>query len=212
MGCIYMATCTVNGKKYIGQTWHFERRKNEHRWGRKAYAFSSALRKYGAASFTWKILLDGILIQEELNAAEAALIRRHRTLAPHGYNLLAGDQREKRSGVAAAHHLEAIRKLTSTPEWKARNAAQLKRMFAHPDWKKKHDSAMARNPSNPHWRLKHAEMVAKISKSVFCIETGAAFKSSKDAERRTGTDSSSIIAVCRGRRKTAGGNHWRYAA
>lgn len=47
-------------------------------------------------------------------------------------------------------------------------------------------------------------------KPVLCEELGTVFPSAQEAYFQTHIDNSSITAVCRGRRKTAGGYHWRY--
>ena len=57
---------------------------------------------------------------------------------------------------------------------------------------------------------KRPEGAGKPSKKVLCVETGEIFESTKDAERKTGIDFSNISRTCNGKRKTAGGFHWRY--
>lgn len=47
-------------------------------------------------------------------------------------------------------------------------------------------------------------------KKVICVETNEEYKSIKFASEKTRIDSSTITAVCKGRRKTAGGYHWSY--
>lgn len=47
---------------------------------------------------------------------------------------------------------------------------------------------------------------------VICIETGIQYKSLSEASLLTGTKHSNISAVCRGKRKSAGGYTWRYDA
>lgn len=49
-----------------------------------------------------------------------------------------------------------------------------------------------------------------ISKKVLCIETGKIFQSINEAERQTGIKQSSISKCCLGKRKTAGGFHWKF--
>lgn len=53
--------------------------------------------------------------------------------------------------------------------------------------------------------------VKPFGKPVICIETGAEYASAFAVMRHKGIDSSTIAACCRGKRKTAGGYHWRYA-
>lgn len=47
--------------------------------------------------------------------------------------------------------------------------------------------------------------------SIICIETGQTFDCSSIAAEATGANRRSILAVCHGKRITAGGYHWRYA-
>lgn len=46
--------------------------------------------------------------------------------------------------------------------------------------------------------------------AVYCLELNLSFDSATEAERQTGIPNSHIIAVCKGKRKTAGGYHWQY--
>ena len=47
-------------------------------------------------------------------------------------------------------------------------------------------------------------------KPVYCLELDQYFDSTLDAERQTGVPNSNIIAVCKGKRKTANKYHWKY--
>ena len=49
------------------------------------------------------------------------------------------------------------------------------------------------------------------AKAVFCEELNKTFDCAKRAEQELGIWGTSIIKVCKGKRKTAGGFHWRYA-
>lgn len=46
--------------------------------------------------------------------------------------------------------------------------------------------------------------------AVICVETGNQYKSTRDAWRDTGTNYAHISECASGKRKTAGGYHWRY--
>lgn len=50
----------------------------------------------------------------------------------------------------------------------------------------------------------------KMTKKVIRVEDGKVFMSIKDAERETGIDNSNIVAVCKGKKRIAGGYHWVY--
>jgi hypothetical protein len=49
-----------------------------------------------------------------------------------------------------------------------------------------------------------------LSKSVVCIELNLTFATMTEANKRTGVDISGIAKCCKGKRKKAGGYHWRY--
>lgn len=49
-----------------------------------------------------------------------------------------------------------------------------------------------------------------IAKKVLCIETNEIFSSATKASEKYKIDNSSICKVCNGKRKTAGGYHWKY--
>ena len=49
-----------------------------------------------------------------------------------------------------------------------------------------------------------------LSKRVLCLETGEIFESTKDVQRKTDIFQSNVSAVCHGKLKTAGGNHWKF--
>lgn len=82
---------------------------------------------------------------------------------------------------------------------KARTSETLKAFYAKPENKaaymKAHEGVN---------RKTHA-------KRVICIETGEIFEAVVDAEKKTNTDHRNIIAVCKGKRKRAGGYTWAYA-
>ena len=55
-------------------------------------------------------------------------------------------------------------------------------------------------------RKNHKDM----SKKVLCVETSEVFESIIDAYRKTGISYGNISMVCLGKRKSAGGYHWKY--
>lgn len=55
------------------------------------------------------------------------------------------------------------------------------------------------------------ERTAKaISKKICCVETGIVYESTREVERKTGLNHSSISKCCNGKQKTVGGYHWEY--
>ena len=51
----------------------------------------------------------------------------------------------------------------------------------------------------------------KVVKKVFCVELNKTFDCITSAQEELGINQSSIVKVCKGKVKTAGGFHWRYA-
>jgi group I intron endonuclease len=92
---VYKATCTVNGKCYIGITRNLQRRIIEHRYASKRLSsvFHKALQKYGFENFTWEIVHDKLVLSDALEV-ERNLIESHQThyLTGNGYNMTAGGE------------------------------------------------------------------------------------------------------------------------
>ena len=64
----------------------------------------------------------------------------------------------------------------------------------------------------PYENVHHSmEVLGNNGKPIVCIETGVVYRSINEAERETGIRSTGIGKVCKGRRKTSGGLHWKYA-
>lgn len=106
MGYIYLLTCKVNAKKYVGQTSRSpDERFNEHKdsaahyarylanpekyvWkGSCTYLYRSMI-KHGCENFTMEVLAE--VDDSELDALEIKFIAEIGTLAPGGYNLTTG--------------------------------------------------------------------------------------------------------------------------
>ena len=116
-GKIYEITNIVNGKRYFGQTIEDrpEIRWNSHKhFGRKAKRPSSRLynsmRKHGVENFRFKVIIDRVHSQEELNRLEMIWIRTCRTMEPdEGYNLTEGGAKGKFSEESKAKIAERLR-------------------------------------------------------------------------------------------------------
>jgi hypothetical protein len=93
MGCVYLATNRVNGKKYVGQSRScLHDRIRHHRHSAKygsLLAFHCALRKYGFDGFIWEVLFESDR-RELLDFVEISQIQELGTLSPAGYNLRPG--------------------------------------------------------------------------------------------------------------------------
>ena len=71
------------------------------------------------------------------------------------------------------------------------------------------------NLNDPHYKVLSSEVMTNhpdLSTPVLCVETGKVYPSSMEASRQTGIKQPSISFCINGKRKTAGGYHWRKVA
>ena len=93
-GIVYIGTCSVNGKQYVGQTiakdpiaycrGHLlNAKKGEDK------LFYNAIRKHGAENFTFEIIWRAV-DKASLDVSEDSFIKLFETMSPNGYNLRGG--------------------------------------------------------------------------------------------------------------------------
>lgn len=149
---LYQYTHRESGKRYVGVTTNLSRRFVEHAKGRgHAIAFNAAIKKYGIEAFIYQVLA----VFDDVAAAayhEQAAIMKFGTLAPGGYNLMAGAPYTKYRGPLSA---ESIKKC----------AANIKKAMAHPGVKERISSAKIGNKygSANKGRIFSAETLVKMS-------------------------------------------------
>lgn len=89
---IYKITNKINGKLYIGQTIHPDRRWTEHkqkaRHGQDLFPIHLAIKKYGEENFLFEI----IEWTENYDDEEKRLIKEFNTICPNGYNIGEGGE------------------------------------------------------------------------------------------------------------------------
>ena len=89
---IYKITNLINGKIYIGQTIHPERRWIEHKQkskhGKEKHPIHLALEKYGCENFIFEV----IEWTEDYNQEEKRLIKEYNSICPNGYNVSEGGE------------------------------------------------------------------------------------------------------------------------
>ena len=223
-----------NGKVYIGIT----SRDPKIRWNSgNGYKYNKhfydAIQKYGWKNIKKDVLYSG-LSQEDAYRLEIELISKYRSNdREFGYNKSSGGESSVR-GLHWHQSKETIEKRAQKMRGRKLTQEQRKKLseslkgHVSPN-KGKHLSEEAKTKiSNAlkKWNAEHGspnkgrkykktqEAVFATSKGhykpVVCIETGIIYESIMAAETLTKTDGSSISAVCKGKRKTAGGYHWRY--
>ena len=118
----------------------------------------------------------------------------------------------------SSEHTEAIRKSRSkiirTEEWnnnirkswekyKGENHPNFGMKLSEEHLKKMHDAGKI-------FQKEHRELWASVWKSVLCLETGVEFLCIEDAAKTYGICRSSISECASGKRKSAGGYHWKF--
>ncbi len=86
----------------------------------------------------------------------------------------------------------------------------LKTAMNDPVYKKNHSTIMKQISNKPEIKAKFSGSNNGKSKQCVCIETGTVYPCVAEASRKTNAPINSIALCCRGKRKTAGGFHWRY--
>lgn len=90
---IYKIENLVNGKVYIGQSIHIEKRWMEHCQISSNSLISQAIQKYGKHNFSFQII-EETTDTTALNQLEANYIQYYNSLAPNGYNIVLIDNQQ----------------------------------------------------------------------------------------------------------------------
>lgn len=166
-GIVYITTCLVNGKVYIGQTIH---------WQDKSYlgsgvALCEAVKKYGRSKFKRK-MLKVCYNQRQLDAWEMIMIRKYNSTDKSiGYNVLPGTANEF-GAINPTHIPEVIEKIRKKKKgkWKGENCYWYGKTLSEETKKKLSDGAKKRlsDPTkNGMFGKKHSEETKrKIAKKA----------------------------------------------
>lgn len=204
MAIVYMATNTVNGKRYIGCT---RQTMKARRSGHESDAFTNmvktrfanALRKYGRSAFEWTIMAEYPSLKEAF-AGEVATIAAHKP----EYNLTAGGEgpSEYRHTDAAKAKMSAAHK--GKPNLKARGKKRTPEFV---------ELMRTRGLDSIEIFKQYAALgPAAMARRVICLDTGEEFESASAAARAHGVARSAIIELCQGKRtrQTVGGKRFQY--
>ena len=210
---VYKHTSPSN-KVYIGVTSQNPERRWKNGYGyRKNTYFWRAIKKYGWDNISHEILYES-LPQQDAESIEISLIKQYNS-SNHkfGYNIdLGGSLSGKMSEVTKqkislskkGHKLsEETKKKMSISRKGEGNAFYGK---SHTDETK---SKIGMANSQKSWKGKFGKDHNK-SKQCLCIETEKIYFSTREAERITGIDHSSINRCCNNKQKHAGGYTWMY--
>lgn len=88
-GVIYLLTNKQNKKQYVGKTRNLKKRMKY--YGSPSSddksPIANAMRTYGGKTFTYKVLKEGEMTNEQLSSWESYYIEKYETLEPSGYNV-----------------------------------------------------------------------------------------------------------------------------
>ena len=90
---IYKIENLVNGKVYIGQSIHIEKRWQEHCQESAQSLIAKAIKKYGKENFSFQVLQETSDLNE-LNSLETHYIEKYNSLIPNGYNVILIDEQQ----------------------------------------------------------------------------------------------------------------------
>lgn len=201
---VYKYVNNVNGKVYIGQTTRTLAERHKEHLRHKKTAFDKALSKYGADAFTCEALCECETL-DALNEAEKHYIKLYNSMIPFGYNMCEGGDNTK----GYTHNDETKRKMSAAKKGKYLGSDNPFYSKTHSDeTKEKLSKARKGRTLNSEWR----ENLAKGHyKKVLCVETGTVYNSINECAETLGLKATHITRVCKGKRQTTGGYHWRYA-
>ena len=194
---VYCHTNKINGKKYIGITGQNPKKRWANGLGyQKHKHFYFSILKYGWHNFSHEILYVD-LSKQEAEYWEKFLIKEYKTTDRNfGYNkTFGGDSNFSMSEEVRLKISKFKKGKKQTPEQVEKN--RISHLGQKP-W----------NKGKP-WP---DEMKAKCGgKSVICVETKKIYRTAHEAAKENNLDFSSICKCCRGKQKTCGGYHWKWA-
>lgn len=230
--CVYKHTNKENEKVYIGITCKNPLSRWEYGRGYRHNSYmNNAILKYGWENFTHEILFSD-LSQEEALRIERELIAEYKSAdRRYGYNIELGGVKK---GALSQETLEKMRQRMSgennhnygkhLSEETRRKLSECNQGERHPKYgthhseetKKKIGEALGGEKHYLYGKSPSEETKEKMrnrhdNKTILCVETGAIYRSAREASRQTGVNIAGICLAAKGERlKTSGGFHWEY--
>lgn len=202
--CVYSHTNKVNGKVYIGLT----SMKPEARWKNgigyhSGTHFRNAIDKYGWDNFDHKIIKDN-LTKDEAGYWEKYYISLYNSMDRHyGYNMSSGGE----NGGGHPQTEETRKKISENGYHQGmkgkKHSEETKRKMSESRTGRRFSEESKRKISEAHRKLRN--------KRIYCVELDCVFESLDEASEKIGRSKAVIVDCCKGRQKTCGGYHLRYA-
>lgn len=221
---IYCIENTTNNKKYIGQSVNIEGRWAKHKTALRQNSHDNdylqkAWNKYGEDKFKFYILEK--CDKNKLNEKEIYYINFYNTLNDQfGYNLKNGGQAGTITEYGKIKKSNSLKETYKNTDLKERRKNDALKQWSNPDIRNKicgSNNGMYGKHHSEETREKLRKIATgRISgkrdkRKIFCIDLNRYFECSAEASKILGINSSGILGVCRGERKTAGGYHWKFA-
>jgi len=231
---IYMHTCLVTGKSYVGYT----KKTMEQRWDGHAYcafnsqraktgrlhAFQFAIRKHGPDAWVHTVLENRIKTLDKACKAEVRWIAELETLVPNGYNEIPGGHGIKMTPEVKERHRIATKEALNRPDVKARvcesqkrahntsesrkrNSEAQKKAQARPDVVEKKRQKMNEFYARPGYRSPRALEIVQFDDDGNVL---AVFPTLTLASKAVGAEAIHLSECARGFRKRASGFVWKY--
>lgn len=191
------------GKVYIGVTrWTNDPRNRWHYGHGYKYnkRFWDDIQRFGWANFQHEILKNN-LTAEEAKQLEEFYITHFQSYDPaKGYNLA---------------RISVLPSASMTKEQELAKSRKISKWWCEENKRRKihrppHEPRQYRKTGPGSGHPMSEETRLKLCHAVTCLDTGTTYQSVREAASKTGIDPGNISAVCRGRRKTAGGLRWSY--
>ena len=203
---VYCHTNKINGKKYIGIT----KRKPELRWKNGSdykhnNHFYNAIQKYGWDGFYHEVLYTD-LSEKNAKEKERELISFYKTTCKdYGYNLTGG-------GDGMFNPSDELRQKMRERKLGKNNYFYDKHFNGkeNPFYGRKHKDSSRELISKNHANVSGKQNPRATP--VICIELNKRYDTITDASIELNINNGTIGQCCRGKLKTAGGYHWKYAS
>jgi group I intron endonuclease len=226
MRYIYLTTNLLNAKDYIGQRKIPDGEEPEtDKYLGSGSLLMEDIKKYGRKNFRKEILVFGNFTQQEIDELERKYIKEYREKGKAKYNISNGGHCSPYEFMSEEQKEEFCKKLSIAhigQKHTKKQDEEISKKFSgcgNPFYGKKHTDETRKKMRDNHKGTlgkKWSEGTKKLigegnSKSVICLELEKVFPSIKKASEVLNINNSAISQVVKGKRKTAGKLHWKYA-